>query len=240
MELTLIGILLALIIGAVLIFYLTHKILKVLFFVIGAGTLAIIIIGGFIVVDAKNFQDKIQEENNLFIITSNDKPVALIPIGPDLEQLNSGQENQIMQNLNKKSYNSLLNDYYKLFFVKVKILDSIKQENFQMEGLNFTKQQIKDALISKNPFQSLGIDENLIPKNLTASNLKMGLFMSTIQEQITSNPVFLLKEYKTGNIHVYKETIMFKALKYIPVSFVKSLVNKAKSKIKLGNNDGNI
>ena len=240
MEFTIIGILLALILGAVLIFYLTHKILKVISFVTGFVVLAFLIIGAFVIVDAKNFQDKMQEENNLFIITSNDNPVALIPMGKE-QELTSEQESKIMNELSdKSSYQKLSQDYFKLFFVKIKILDSIKQDKFEIENFNFTKQQISDAIIAKNPFPVLGINENLVPKELTASKLKMALFMSTIQEQITSNPIFLLKEYKKGNIYVYKETIMFKVIKYIPISFVKSIVNKAKNKIKLGEDNGNI
>jgi hypothetical protein len=156
------------------------------------------------------------------------------------QELSLEQEDKIMDALNKESYQNLLDDYFKIFFVKVKILDSIKQDKFQIENFNFTKKQISNALVAENPFQALGIDKNKVPEEFTASKLKMALFMSTIQDQLTSNPIFLLKEYKDGNIYVYKETIMFKALKYIPVSMVKSIISKAKDKIKLGGENGNI
>ncbi len=231
MELTIIGLLIALVLGAIFIFYITHKILQVIFFIFSFLIVITLIIGGFVVADAKTFQDKIQTEDILLVLMNNDTPSALIDFSHNNISV-PGNEKAIMESLTKKAYDSLLKKYYKLFFIKVDILNSVNQNKFDIQSFNLTKQQIINALKSDDPFSSLGINKEFIPPELTASKLKAVLFMSALQKQLTENPIFLLKEYKKGNIYVYKETAMFKVIRYIPISLVNKIIEKAEVKLK--------
>jgi len=51
-------------------------------------------------------------------------------------------------------------------------------------------------------------------------------------EKVLSEPLFLIINYKKGDIEVYEETAMFRAIKLLPLSLVSSVVNKAVSKTK--------
>ena len=234
MDITLIGILFVLIIGAVFIFFLTHKILKVILFVIGFCFFISIILGVFIFLDAKQFQEKMENNNILFILLNGDKPIALIPVGNGAKDLMISEQETINSKIINNNYKDLTKDYFKLLFIDIKLLSSIKEENFEQGSFKITKEQAYQALISDDPFRVLGLNENNVPADLTVPKLKMTIFMITMQKQIMENPVFLLKEFKAGNIKVYKETIMFRFIRYIPTSVVEKLINKGETKLKIG------
>ncbi len=58
-------------------------------------------------------------------------------------------------------------------------------------------------------------------------------FFISLAEKAFSEPVFFVSEYKNGNIQVYDETAVFKAVKLLPVSVVKSAAGKAITKVKV-------
>jgi hypothetical protein len=45
--------------------------------------------------------------------------------------------------------------------------------------------------------------------------------------KVSQDPVFLISEYKKGNVVVYPETPVFKAIKLVPLSFFRSAAEKA-------------
>ncbi len=58
-------------------------------------------------------------------------------------------------------------------------------------------------------------------------------FFVSLAEKAFSNPVFFVSEYKKGNIQVYEETAVFKAVKLLPVSLIKSSAGKAITRVKV-------
>ena len=58
-------------------------------------------------------------------------------------------------------------------------------------------------------------------------------FFVSLAERAFSDPVFFVSEYKKGNIKVYDETAVFKAVKLLPVSLTKSSAGKATTRIKV-------
>ncbi len=58
-------------------------------------------------------------------------------------------------------------------------------------------------------------------------------FFVSLAEKAFSEPVFFLGEYKKGNIRVYDETAVFKAVKLLPVSLIKSAAGKAVTMVKV-------
>jgi len=50
--------------------------------------------------------------------------------------------------------------------------------------------------------------------------------LSAVLDQTFSDPVFLVRQLKKGNIQVHKETAVFKAIKLMPTRIVKSVADK--------------
>lgn len=58
-------------------------------------------------------------------------------------------------------------------------------------------------------------------------------FFISLAEKAFSDPVFFVREYKKGNIAVYEETALFKAVKLLPVSFIEAAAGKAITMVKV-------
>ncbi len=58
-------------------------------------------------------------------------------------------------------------------------------------------------------------------------------FFVSLAAKAFSDPVFFVSEYKKGNIRVYDETAVFKAVKLLPVSLIKSAAGDAAAMVKV-------
>jgi len=76
------------------------------------------------------------------------------------------------------------------------------------------------------------IDSELLDKLETAYAEERAELLSRVIAKVFSDPVFMIVQYKKGNIEIHEETIMFKAVKLVPVALVRSIADKALSKTK--------
>ena len=88
-------------------------------------------------------------------------------------------------------------------------------------GTTTRKETLKNQM-----FSELNIQEDTEYKGI----LFFMLFGSAIEQQ---GPFFIFEQYKTGNIIIYQETIMFKLIKFIPSSLVYTMIKA------VGDNNGN-
>lgn len=58
-------------------------------------------------------------------------------------------------------------------------------------------------------------------------------FFVSLAGKAFSEPLFFVREYKKGNIRVYDETAVFRAVKLLPVSLVESTAGKAITRVKV-------
>lgn len=58
-------------------------------------------------------------------------------------------------------------------------------------------------------------------------------FFVSLAEKAFSDPLFFVSEYKKGNIEVYEETALFRAVKMLPAAAIKSATGKAIKKVKV-------
>lgn len=76
------------------------------------------------------------------------------------------------------------------------------------------------------------VDSSLLDKLDDAYADERAELLSPVITKVFSDPVFMIVHYKKGNIEIYKETIMFKAIKLVPVALIRSVADKALSKTK--------
>ena len=119
----------------------------------------------------------------------------------------------------------ILKGHYKLMIFSIASIQELPNEEFQIGDFLLSKEQIIKALLSDNPEQVF--DTPLYLSDDTHW-LKAYLLGFVIVDGIMdlSNPVYFFAQYKKGNIMVYPETAVFKAMKLIPLSLIKSVIER--------------
>lgn len=142
----------------------------------------------------------------------------------------------------KGDMDKILNNKFKLFIFKAKCFEDIPaivlSEN---EGFAISKQSAVEIINSENPkdemvdlilrfqFNHMGLNETqqeMVKEQLTlkiekqlqdSEAIKGQMFAALVSNGMEDDgSVFLIDQYKKGNLIVYKETILFKVLKLIP------------------------
>ncbi len=230
MFMTIFWFVLILVLLFIIFFFITHSILKALSFAVSIAIIVSIVLGLLIVYDAFQFQNKAMSEPMVFSLESGGSTVTgfVVSIG------NSNSSEFLSQDeinfLNAGDYDALLNKYYKIWIIDMAIFDDLKTENFMILGKNLSKQQVRELLLS----HELALKLNLTN---TDEEIKAYLLQATIINDLFKNPVLLFDEYKKGNIRIYKETLMFKFFKIIPLNYIKKAFVSTVSRIKRGEQD---
>lgn len=214
------------------------------------GILIIIIFAGgfFVYNDARDMQKNFETSENLFLFESanitsgfqtnpNGEPYLLNI--DDLESVNS----YYPEDLNK-----IKADNYKLIILNKKAFDSV--ESINLNNKTYSKEFAFALLDSETPvddyFDDILIREGIpqeqrektkqqIKSDFKYSNeeFKAQVFASLFQNRLDSEgPVYLFKQYKSGNAVIYKETAVFKMIRLIPTSFLKSIIQKSTTAVK--------
>jgi hypothetical protein len=139
-------------------------------------------------------------------------------------------------------------DNYKLIIFKKQAFDSVAE--IQVENQVYSKDFAFALLNSDTPVEDY-IDDLLIregvPQELREASkanilsdfeysdteFKGVVFATMMMERIdTEGPIFIFKQYKSGNAVVYKETAVFKMINIIPTSFLQNMIQTTKETIK--------
>jgi uncharacterized protein YjeT (DUF2065 family) len=123
----------------------------------------------------------------------------------------------------QKEFKTLQDSSYKLFILTPQAIEAIPSPEFTMEGDSLTTDQALLVLRSSDAVKALG--EFGISTDSTSEEAKAELLAEGF-EQIIKDPVFMISQIKSKNLVVYPETALFKAMKYIPLAFIKSAVSK--------------
>jgi hypothetical protein len=128
--------------------------------------------------------------------------------------------------LESSEYEGLLAKYYKVWIFSPAVVDGLSKTEFNLSGIKVTKEQIKSALLSDNPAQMFGVQ---VP--FSSPEIKMMIFGSVVMQEVMKDPISIFREYKRGGVVVVKETALFKFMRYVPLSFIKSVLDKSVQKI---------
>lgn len=156
----------------------------------------------------------------------------------------------LSSSLASKNYDAILGNNYKLILVDIKTFDSVQNVRL-FDKINMPAEEARSILRSNTPLDDfMNNDNNLVGLMGTNTNLdlmkqqkaalkqqfitqigteesiKAILAVSMFQTVAKDNPDILIMEYQKGDIKVYKETMTFKLLKYVPVSMMKGFASK--------------
>lgn len=218
------------------------KVFKLLF-IAGLIVLLIAIVFGFYVYsDFNNLKENIVTTDSLFVLKDSDIHTGFTAKFSD--QFSSDYEPYLLTEDDISDYNgfyrkgdleSIRGEYYKIFMIKESTFDDL--DNVLLDGHNFTKDYIIQLLYSDNPRDSFasdigqrqGISADDAKKELPEldSELKAILFIKLFGEKLDKEgPLFIIREFKKGNIDIYPNTAVVRLAKIFPLSYVDRFIEK--------------
>ncbi len=222
-ELIIAGVVVVLVLVLVIVSKVARAIFKVVALISSLFMVILIILGVFVVKDAFDFKEKVTKQPMAFVIVDNEKVLVSLVVKPNMSEPSVLGKDEVLS-ISEKKYEPLLKTYYKIWILKPGIVDDFEQDKFQVQGINITKEQVKQALIADKPWEVFGYSN--APGNISSEMIKQGIFGNIMMQEISKNPVILIKEYKKGNIRVIKETPVFMVLKYVPLSIANMVTSK--------------
>lgn len=171
----------------------------------------------------------------------------------ELVFLDQAKLNQYSSALASNNLDALLEGNYKVFIIDLKTFDGVETAKFN--ELEFSAPFLVSVMKSDNPIDAFLTDDTLekmmnsgainTVKSIDEAKANKDQIKSLFDEQtggsegfksvlgfgllvsmMKENPATLIKAYQAKNIIIYKETITFKMVKFLPVSLVKSMAAK--------------
>ena len=218
----------------------TLKIVSLIGFIIAV----LVSVFGFLALrDANDFKERLPVEPNIFLLVDGGDILAgaknmMHESNP--EAVTEEEMAVYQQLLDNEDYKNLLGRNYKVFIVYTKAFGSTADAEIGDTG--YTKDLILESLGSDSVRDLIiekAIKETIIPKGLkdvaraqiegsmpSEQELRTMMFMlllgAAAEEQ---GPIFLINEYKAGNIDIYPETILFKFIGMVPESIIENIAS---------------
>lgn len=192
--------------AAIIAFKLSKNILKALMLVASILSITIVVGGVFTFFDFSDLKDNFASSQKIAVIKSGDTALAAMAFGPNETSLAGNDATATYSDLLKnRQYGKMLQDNYKLLIIDLQLIDDLGE--IEVTNNKLSAASSKTAIASDD------------------ETLKKSVF-EAITERILESPVFMFEQYKKGNLAVYPETMVFKAIKFFPSALFKSTAKK--------------
>ena len=231
--------LVVLIILIYMVFKVTTKILKIVSLVFIGIIVISFVLGFFIVRDAKDFRENFPVEEKKILLLNEDEIITAFSTKVDDVNITSQDELDELNSLYKlEKYDDMLDDSYKMMIFNFSVVEDSKADEFEFDGMTITKEQIIAILLSDNPMHDYIEDikrddpEDYMINSDKDRELKAKLFAVVFTEGIMDSKLFFYSQYQKDKIYIYPETIMFKAIRLMPLSLIQDKLDEVKTSIK--------
>ena len=205
-EASLLAIAAVIVVSAVIIFKVAKGVIQTIFLASAVASIVLAVSAGFIVKDALDFSGKFQAESNMLLFANSEGTAltsGIIMKDKKSDPLASADVARLNQFFVKNDYKSMLGGSYRLLVIKEAALTS-----------SFHGKDLKEL------FESVS----------GSSEDRAALIMALYSKRVSDDPLFLVTEYKKGNVIIYPETPVFKAVKVLPLSLVKKAAGRIAQK----------
>ncbi|MFA5141848.1 MAG: hypothetical protein WC471_02680 [Candidatus Woesearchaeota archaeon] len=186
----------------------------------------------FVYQDVADFQEGWQNQPKLFILHDNGFMLTAFKSMPGAAEslpaeISKEEITNYKEALSNKEYSKIIGDNYKIFLMDYKAFTGVETINIGKTDLS--NAQIKKILSSATPTRdfaniALGTDLPLAATSEKDEQTKSLLFAALFANVIKDKGVlFIFEELKNGNIEVYPDSAIIKALRNFPYSLVKQL-----------------
>lgn len=208
--------------------------------IIGTG-----IFGYMVYNDVNDFKDNFMNTTSVFILKNEVNGsvsfvggMVLNPSTRDVKPLNHTELVNAKKLYDLGDISDLSKQYYKVFVVDSKSFDQVKLYNISDQNIELTREEIKKIVTSNNSRDELagiiaakrGISKSevlmqLMPSNEEVNGYILSYYLATVFD--VSNMGQFISELKSGNIKVYDETALFKAVKLVPQVLIDKAISVA-------------
>ena len=198
------------------------------------------IFGIFVYIDFLDLQKNLPVQDNIILLKDNN--AYLTGITFNMKNINTEQLPNILTNIdsyNSKSYSEILGSNYKLIIIDLSFIEENLDSSFTIteQTITLNKQEILNLLKSADPLKEFLTQKNLPEQTIqyfpaeynSNEKLKAMLFLATNKDILEKQSILpVIKGFKTNQIIVYKQTVVFEFIKYIPLSLVETILNTQK------------
>ena len=219
-----------------LIFSTIKGIMKIIMLISAVLSIVLVIGGLFVVADFKEFKEKFPTEEKTIILEENGNILTGFIMASENEKpvfLTQEKVIKFSNYLKENNLEAIKGNNYKVMIISLDIFDELSTDTLEMGSEEFEKDFVISVLKSDN---SLGLMEDKGMGMFFADDITVKAAMfTTVFNEITENPLFFFSQYKEGNIIVYPETAIFKAINVLPIGLVEnameSMISKVEDKI---------
>ena len=226
--------------GIAVFFRLIKNVFKAAIYVFVLLAIVLFVAGVWVYTDAAEFRKNIQEKPLTFILVEDDEMLAGTKIlnmrDVDYLLFSNSTISEYQEYFNNKNFEKIRGDSYKLFVFNFSVLENYKK-NFSYRKYNITHEEAMTFLKSDMPIDDAvdyfakaynqendvfkeGFKEELLDSFENDHKFKGALFSFFVADMLPTQTLYIVKNMKSKEITVYPETAMFKALNYIPESWV--------------------
>ena len=212
------------------------KIFFLLFFILFAFSA---ISGYFLVKDMQDLSQNFGTGSKIALLVDDEKVLSGFVLQDKALFLDENALAGMQQDYINRDFEALKGENYKLFIVNVETFSELPQDTVMINDKPVEKSFLVEALQSNDPKAALS-NEGVIAKDIEstekklpsiaddAGQLKSALFAMLFAKEVMQKPMFLFDQFKKGNILIYKETIVFKAIRVFPSSVFSKVADKLK------------
>ena len=183
-------------VAAVVSFKMLKGFMKVLVFLIATASILIGVATAMIYLDAKDMKENLGKEPTLLILANGNKALMALSIEADKEPKLANQQQT--------------DDYS----------EQLANKNYKAIKAGYYKAVIIEEQLIRELYPE---SDNKLPKGSTEAE---AIALSQAITKIASEPILLATQYKKGNIRIYDETPVFKAIKLAPLPIIKAAADK--------------
>lgn len=213
------------------------------------SSLTVLILGIFLYLDVTEFNDKFYTSPNMFMLVDNSTVLTGFygVMESDKEKPHFFTEEMIEDMevwYEEGDYDSMKGDNYKMFIVEIKAFEDV--ENITIDDTVYELEYLHSIILSDTPTEDFAdgvIEREKIPDDkreavkqdlikqtredigddsaFRGAVFASGLLGSAFEEQ---GAFFLLKNFQYDMVKIYKEGMLFKTMKYMPLPYLEFLM----------------
>ena len=170
----------------------------------------------FVGQDAKDFVENFPEGPNVGLLVDGPEVFEGVVFSRDaLEFLDDKEVSNLSVLFEKRKYDEIRGDHYKLIIVEASLLVGTSESNVSSGSSEEESNHMIDRL-SKGNVSSEELEE----------------LLTNLFDKASDDPIFFVSEIKKGNIRFYEETPLFKVIKLFPISLTNQLSSKLSESVK--------
>lgn len=195
-----------------LILKIVKTIMKALAIITSLTIIILIIVSVIVIADISEFKNNFRYSSKMILLEDKDRMIMGVTLNGGANPIPDADLESYSDKISQRSYEEVIGRNYKLIIMNMKTVEEMDFKEITINQTVVKKSEVPTILRSNAP-------------------IKLDVF-NNIVRMISDDQLFIFQQYKKGNLMVYPETPVFKLIKAIPSTFIKSLVQRSVEEVK--------